>query len=57
MLDATLYRTTVLHPRRALLWLLVIVPFVVGWVVGVVVRLALLLVAALVEGYTVGRRQ
>lgn len=40
--------------QRAALWLIVAVPFALGIVGGFVVRLARLLWAALVEGYTLG---
>ncbi len=55
MLTAIQTRAVVFRPVRALLWLLVLAPFVVGWVVGIVLRFVLLLVAAAVEGYTLGR--
>lgn len=41
--------------RRALLWLAVVLPLVLGIVIGFVVRVAALWWAALVQGYYVGR--
>jgi hypothetical protein len=55
MLSAIQTRTTVLRPARAVLWLLVLLPFVIGWIAGLIMRVILLIVAAVVEGYTVGR--
>lgn len=41
--------------RRALLWLLLLVPLVLGWIAGVIVRVAVIVWAACVEGYSMGR--
>ena len=41
--------------RRALLWLLIALPLVCGVLVGVCVRVAVLLWAALLQGYTIGK--
>lgn len=55
MLSAIQTRARALRPSRAVLWLLVVLPFVIAWVVGIVVRVLLIIVAAMVEGYTLGR--
>lgn len=40
--------------RRFLLWLAILIPFIVGYLVAVSVRLWRFLVAAFAEGYRVG---
>ena len=42
--------------RRVLLWILAITPFLVGYCVGIVIALLVIVWAALVEGYVRGRR-
>ncbi len=40
--------------KRAALWLLVLLPIVLGYLAGVLVRLLLVIAAAAIEGYTKG---
>jgi hypothetical protein len=44
-----------LHFADIALTVLAIVPYAVGWLVGIVVRLTLWLVAAVIAGYHAGR--
>lgn len=43
--------------RRVLLWLLAMLPFVIGYAAGVLIALALIVWAAFMEGYTRGIRR
>lgn len=42
--------------RRVVLWLCVLVPFLLGYLVGVMVKIWRFLVAAFIEGYKVAMR-
>jgi hypothetical protein len=55
MLDATIHRAAAISVTRVLLWLLTIVPLVLGIVIGFTVRVLALLWAACVVGYERGR--
>lgn len=44
-----------IHISEWALTLLAFVPYAVGWIVGVVVRLTLWLIAAIVAGYKAGK--
>ena len=55
MLDEVRAEMGRLRPADWLLWLAAIAPYAIGWLAGFVVRLFLLLAAAVIAGYRAGR--
>lgn len=55
MIDRIDTHAKALHVRRALLWLLIALPFVLAWTIGIIVRVLAIIIAASAEGYARGR--
>jgi len=55
MTDRIIAHAYTVRPARLLLWLLIGVPFLLAVVVGVCVRASVVLLAACIEGYRIGR--
>lgn len=54
--DLIQQRAGTLHARRGLTWLLVLVPLVLGYVIGLLVKVGKYVWAAFIEGFNAGSR-